>query len=442
MSHQQTLKKLILQNNAQELKSYYIFNNLKVENVNDSTFDILIFALEHDASDDITLFLLSQYTHGDYETDNKQIPIYVALAHNRFIVAEALLHRQANINRRHSTGDYLLIYLCKAGQLNIRNLNFALHHHIDINAKDNLDKKILYYLIHGEAVDLVKMVLKFYIFDTPFILKLLQYQHQQKELSDQDLCHLLQQETQKLEISQSLYFSAIKNGNLEIIKQLYLNDGHAHAYAPIPSPQSTPSLTPIHSGVHSPISGQSSPILPGITAMTDQATISPSSSFNTTTPKASKKSKNIVDQYNMLIRATINNKLPLVRYFLSLGANINKSNNKGDTALMIAALKGELPILKLLLEHGADVHHCNSRQYTALFYACEKNHYEEVKELLAHGALINQQDKNGNTPLIMASLFGCEATVRLLLQDERCDPNLKKSSWLVCRSYSNTLSSS
>ncbi|ORX44833.1 ankyrin [Piromyces finnis] len=450
MSHKQLLKKLLLQNNEQEIKTYYIFNNIKVENINDTTFDLLIFALDHNASDNIILFLINQYTHCDYETLDKQIPIYVALAHNRFEIAEALLHRQANINRKNSNGDNLLIYLCKEGKLNRRNLSFALHHHIDINAKDNVGKKILYYLIHGEAVSLVKMLLKYYIFDTPFILQLLQYHRYQKGLSDQELCHILHQETQKLDISQSLYFSAIKNGNLDIIQQLYINDGHAHFYAPIPSLQLTPSLTPVPSldtSFNSPdfrnllfhssnnedantnntalsITNNSTPSSSSHNPLKTNTLLSAKTSDNINS-SFSKPSNNIIDRYNMLIHATIKNELTLVNYFLELGANVNKSNNKGDTALIIAAFKGQLDIVQTLLKHGANVNHCNKRHYTALIYASEKNHHKVVKELINYGAFVNQQENEGNTPLILASLFGCKDTIRILLQEERCDSYLK-----------------
>jgi len=356
MSHKQILKKLIIQNNSQEFQSYYIFNNLKVEEVNDSSFDLLNFAIEHEANDTLVKFILTQYTHCDYETLDKQIPIYTALAYHRWVIAHMLIYqRKANINRQHSNGDNILIYLCKMGRLTKQNLKFALDHHVSINVKDSLGKKLLYYLIHNNYAELVQYVLSYYIYDTPFIINLLQYGRNHKSLSNDQLQTLLQQETQKIDITSSFYFSAIKNGNLDIIKNLYINDGHTAT-------------------------------------------------------------QNIVQQYSMLIRSTINGHEPLVQYFLDLGADVNKKNNKGDTALMIASLKGYLPIVQLLLERGALVNQENKRNYTALIYASEKNHYEIVDILLNHGAYINQPEKDGHTPLILASLFGNEETVHLLLE--------------------------
>jgi len=356
MSHKQILKKLIIDNNSQEFQSYYIFNNLKVKEVNDTTFDLLNFAIEHGANDTLIQFIITQYTHCDYETPDQQIPLYMALANHRWTIALTLINqRKANINRQHSNGDNILIFLCKTGQLTRLNLKFALDHHVNINVKDSLGKKILYYLIHNNYSDMVEYVLTYYIYDTPFILNLLQHGRSNKSLSNEQLQTLLNQETQKIDITSSFYFSAIKTGNLDIVKHLYINDGHTAT-------------------------------------------------------------QNIIQQYDMLIRSTINGKVPLVQYFLELGADVNKSNYKGDTALMIAALKGYLPIVQLLLKYGAQVNLSNKRNYTALIYASEKNHYEIVEVLLKHGASINQPEKDGNTPLILASLFGNEKTVRLLLE--------------------------
>ncbi|KAG4098231.1 hypothetical protein H8356DRAFT_939787, partial [Neocallimastix lanati (nom. inval.)] len=209
MNLKQNLKKLIIQNNCQEFISYYIFNNVKVTQLNDTYFDLLTYALEHNASNDILQFIIKEYTQCNYETSDNKIPIYLALSYNRFTIAKNLLNKKADINRVHSNGDNILIYLCKSNKLNKSNLTFALNHQIQINAKDRQDKKIMYYLIHNEYVDLVKLVLEYYIFDNNFILNLIQHKKYRKGLSKQQLQQLITNETQKIDISSSLYFSAI-----------------------------------------------------------------------------------------------------------------------------------------------------------------------------------------------------------------------------------------
>lgn len=47
--------------------------------------------------------------------------------------------------------------------------------------------------------------------------------------------------------------------------------------------------------------------------------------------------------------------IKIVKYLLSLNANINRKSVKGNTALHDCAESGSLEILKLLIEHGATI---------------------------------------------------------------------------------------
>ncbi|EAX98658.1 hypothetical protein TVAG_403400 [Trichomonas vaginalis G3] len=97
--------------------------------------------------------------------------------------------------------------------------------------------------------------------------------------------------------------------------------------------------------------------------------------------------------------------LPLCAYFISIGVNINKNNEYGQTALIIAAFYNNKEITELLLSHGANINEKDQNGDTALNYAALKNSRKEIVELLiSHGANINETNKSFQTALHCAAL--------------------------------------
>ena len=81
----------------------------------------------------------------------------------------------------------------------------------------------------------------------------------------------------------------------------------------------------------------------------------------------------------------------MVELLLEHGANPNKQMiateyTPSDTALIYAAARGQLDIVKLLLQHGADIDKPNDRGNTALAIAMIHKHPDVVKYLLGRGA--------------------------------------------------------
>jgi len=74
----------------------------------------------------------------------------------------------------------------------------------------------------------------------------------------------------------------------------------------------------------------------------------------------------------------------LVHYFLELEPEINKE------AINIACKKDNRTIINYLIEH---------KKINPLRYACEMGNLTTVKYLIEQGANVNQEDRNGNTPL-------------------------------------------
>lgn len=93
---------------------------------------------------------------------------------------------------------------------------------------------------------------------------------------------------------------------------------------------------------------------------------------------------------------------------LDAGADIDKKDVRGDTALMLAVRFAPAGVITFLASYGANVNvRCNNDQY-ALHYAVDVREVDIVVALLNNGADINVQDYTGKTPLMAAinNMFG------------------------------------
>lgn len=107
--------------------------------------------------------------------------------------------------------------------------------------------------------------------------------------------------------------------------------------------------------------------------------------------------------------------LDLMRLFVSRGADINRANGNGETALALAAWRGNLPVVKWLLERGARIN-APRRQWSALHYAVFAGHGELADYLIEKGADIDAQSTNGSSVLMMAIYEGREELARKLIE--------------------------
>lgn len=105
----------------------------------------------------------------------------------------------------------------------------------------------------------------------------------------------------------------------------------------------------------------------------------------------------------------------LMRLFVERGADINKLNANGESAIALAAWRGNLDAVKWLLERGAKIN-APRRQWSALHYAVFAGHAEMAEFLLAQGADINAQSTNGSSVLMMAVYEGHQQLARQLIE--------------------------
>ncbi|NWZ36887.1 AN34C protein, partial [Brachypodius atriceps] len=110
--------------------------------------------------------------------------------------------------------------------------------------------------------------------------------------------------------------------------------------------------------------------------------------------------------------------------------------NLGGNSLLKAVWLGRLRLTRLLLEGGAYINESNDKGETALMVACITTHVDQqsihkakmVKYLLDNRADPNIQDKSGKTALMHACIRGAGGDVVSLLLESGADPSLEDHS--------------
>ena len=87
------------------------------------------------------------------------------------------------------------------------------------------------------------------------------------------------------------------------------------------------------------------------------------------------------------------------------GADINQTNEKGQTLLHLAAIANDIDSVKRLLESGAHIDQQDNHNKSPLHIAVEGQRRSLVDLLLESGANVNLKDDTGSTPLYKASML-------------------------------------
>ncbi|XP_039983195.1 transient receptor potential cation channel subfamily A member 1b [Xiphias gladius] len=121
-----------------------------------------------------------------------------------------------------------------------------------------------------------------------------------------------------------------------------------------------------------------------------------------------------------LHRATIFDHTELAKYLISLGANLNSIDCKGNSPLLLATSCGAWRTVSLLLSKGANVNvkdrcGCNFLHLAILQPKGLKNLSEEVLQHNSVKALLSCEDNDGCTPLHYACRLGIHDTVKNML---------------------------
>ena len=84
-------------------------------------------------------------------------------------------------------------------------------------------------------------------------------------------------------------------------------------------------------------------------------------------------------------------------------------------ALVTATYEGEHELVKELLAKGADINVTNDSGETSVIVAAEFGYVYIIEILIAHGANINVKDNDGDTALDIARYHSNNDTIKLLL---------------------------
>ena len=85
---------------------------------------------------------------------------------------------------------------------------------------------------------------------------------------------------------------------------------------------------------------------------------------------------------------------------------INKQNENGETALMVASKNGNFDIVKYLEENNATVHLKDHNGKTALMLATENGHFQIVEYLCECHAVLDERDNQHRTARMLAQQNG------------------------------------
>ena len=106
-----------------------------------------------------------------------------------------------------------------------------------------------------------------------------------------------------------------------------------------------------------------------------------------------------------------------VSMLIDRGADINYSDNEGNTSLMIAATLGHTKTIEILIQKGATINAKNINGINSFMIAALNGRNESVKLLLDNGADINAQGNNGDTALFLTVKKGFAELATYLLDN-------------------------
>eukprot|EP00833_Pecoramyces_ruminatium_P016995 jgi/Orpsp1_1/1191027/evm.model.d7180000082991.1 len=114
----ENLIEIIKKNNVNEFETYFKENGVVLNDINKSNFDILMYAIESNASVDIIKFIISQSQYKTFnyvinEHNKQKVPLISAILNNNFETADLLIKHRANINQYD-----IIYYLFKINMLN------------------------------------------------------------------------------------------------------------------------------------------------------------------------------------------------------------------------------------------------------------------------------------------------------------------------------------
>ena len=118
-----------------------------------------------------------------------------------------------------------------------------------------------------------------------------------------------------------------------------------------------------------------------------------------------------------LVRDAENGNIEAVRQHLAKGADVNATNQLGETALHKSSAKGYGEVVGLLIANGAKVNVKNRNGWTPLHHVTWGGFGDIAELFVAKGADVNAKTKFGGTPLLNAVHKGHKEIAVLLIAE-------------------------
>jgi len=255
--HKNNIIQYINENDFNRLKNYIQIKNINLKEINIKEFDLLIFAIERNASLPIINYIIHQCQYktlnyvfnanngyrkynNDFLIQNNyiigmKIPLFSAIFTENFELSDYLLKNNADINYGIFFEGYgnvdLISYFFYSLQANFlssfnsKTIKYILNKGFNLkNITADLTNKLLF-LIERNENDYVKIIFNHFVFDNTFIIHLLNFSKNKISMSQQQLQNLITKEKSKLEINEKLYHCAINENNYDIISLFLEYDG-------------------------------------------------------------------------------------------------------------------------------------------------------------------------------------------------------------------------
>ena len=127
---------------------------------------------------------------------------------------------------------------------------------------------------------------------------------------------------------------------------------------------------------------------------------------------------NAKPQAHELSDAVLQDDVGKVKQLIKAGADLqvldDRSNRNGRYPLNWAAWQNNVDIINALLDAGADINKANLTGFTALHHAIENGSKEAAALLIKRGANLNAVNRNGMTPLQFAEAKGNQEVAAMI----------------------------
>jgi len=214
------LKVLTDQCGVIEVQQFVRNNSVEVEEIK----ELLVYALQQQVDHAVINYYIKLLNHNlNYcSKENGLVPLFLALQHKNYPIAERLLEHKADINYIDNNEENVLLYLYQKKYLDEPLLLFLLEKGIDVSyCQRKTDKTFLDYIDEYRNRNFINIILKyFYNNDVEVVLKLILSSKNQWGLTDRNLKEIICYHINP-KIKNKLMLLAYHHNNIDLLKFLF-----------------------------------------------------------------------------------------------------------------------------------------------------------------------------------------------------------------------------